>query len=42
MRLEVDAMGRRFDERRLCLDEAAAKSWTVMDMKSDWRVIFPN
>ena len=24
------------------LDEAAAKSWTVVDMKSDWSVIFPN
>jgi len=24
------------------LDEAAAKGWTVVDMKSDWKVIFPN
>ena len=24
------------------LDEAAAKNWAVVDMKSDWRVIFPN
>lgn len=23
------------------LDEAAAKSWTVVDMKTDWRTIFP-
>lgn len=23
------------------LDEAAAKGWTVVDMKSDWKVIFP-
>ena len=23
------------------LDEAAAKGWTVVDMKSDWRVVFP-
>ena len=23
------------------LDEAAAKGWTVVDMKLDWKVIFP-
>jgi len=23
------------------LDEAKAKGWTVVDMKSDWKVIFP-
>jgi hypothetical protein len=23
------------------LDEAKAKGWTVMDMKNDWKVIFP-
>ena len=23
------------------LDEANAKGWTVVDMKHDWRVIFP-
>ena len=23
------------------LDEAQAKGWTVMDMKRDWKVIFP-
>jgi hypothetical protein len=23
------------------LDEANAKAWTVVDMKADWRVIFP-
>lgn len=24
------------------LDEAAAKNWTVVDMKNDWKVIYPN
>ncbi|MGB7157480.1 MAG: HAD family hydrolase, partial [Tepidisphaeraceae bacterium] len=24
------------------LDEAAAKGWTVVDMKDEWKVIFPN
>jgi hypothetical protein len=23
------------------LDEAAAKGWTVVDMKNDWKTIFP-
>ena len=23
------------------LDEAAAKGWTVVDMKGDWKVIYP-
>jgi hypothetical protein len=23
------------------LDEAAAKGWTVVDMKRDWKVIYP-
>lgn len=23
------------------LDEAAAKGWTVVDMKKDWKTIFP-
>jgi hypothetical protein len=23
------------------LDEAQAKGWTVVDMKQDWKVIFP-
>ena len=23
------------------LDEAQAKGWTVVDMKSDWKTIFP-
>ena len=23
------------------LDEASAKGWTVVDMKKDWKVIFP-
>ena len=23
------------------LDEARAKDWTVVDMKRDWRVVFP-
>jgi hypothetical protein len=28
----------RFDEG---LDEAQAKGWTVVDMKKDWKVIYP-
>jgi hypothetical protein len=24
------------------LDEAAAKGWTVVDMKNDWKMIYPN
>ncbi len=24
------------------LDEAAAKGWTVVDMKTDWKMIFPS
>lgn len=24
-----------------CLDEATAKGWTVVDMKRDWKVVFP-
>jgi hypothetical protein len=24
------------------LDEAAAKGWTVVDMKTDWKTIFPS
>jgi hypothetical protein len=24
------------------LDEAAAKEWTVVDMKRDWKTIFPS
>jgi len=24
------------------LDEAAAKGWTVVDMKNDWKVVYPN
>jgi hypothetical protein len=24
------------------LDEAGTKSWTVVDMKRDWRTIFPS
>ena len=23
------------------LDEAGAKSWTVVDMKQDWKIIYP-
>jgi hypothetical protein len=23
------------------LDEAAAKGWTVVDMKNDWNIIYP-
>ena len=23
------------------LDEAAAKRWTVVDMKTDWKTVFP-
>ena len=23
------------------LDEASAKGWTVVDMKKDWKIIFP-
>jgi len=23
------------------LDEAQAKGWTIVDMKNDWRIIFP-
>jgi len=24
------------------LDEAQAKGWTVVDMKNDWKVIYPS
>ena len=24
------------------LDEAAAKGWTVVDMKTDWKAVFPD
>ena len=24
------------------LDEAAAKDWTIMSMKNDWRMVFPS
>ncbi len=23
------------------LDEAKAKGWTIVDMKSDWKIIYP-
>jgi hypothetical protein len=26
---------------QVALDEAAAKGWTVVDMKKDWKTIFP-
>jgi len=34
----VDAAVPRVDK---ALDEAIAKGWTVVDMKSDWKTIFP-
>jgi hypothetical protein len=37
------AYDRKSDVGRLdkALDEANAKGWTVVDMKNDWKVIFP-
>ena len=31
----------KFNTLDKALDEASAKGWTVVDMKNDWRIIFP-
>jgi len=28
-------------DRVMALDEAQAKGWTVVDMKNDWKIIYP-
>jgi hypothetical protein len=38
------AYGRQLHIGKLdkALDEATARNWTVVDMKADWRTIFPS
>jgi hypothetical protein len=43
--ISPSANGRRIANRRLArsikLDEAVAKGWTIVDMKDDWKTIYP-